>query len=83
MNIDFKSWSVHFNTCSLVSFHCDTFSIHFGIYPERDEVYKSTPDGRMKVVEYERWLWGRGTELYDFCLEYFGLGPFLKVCWLP
>jgi hypothetical protein len=33
--------------------------------------------------EYEWWLWGRATERYDHCLEYFGVGPLALFCWRP
>lgn len=74
---------IKFNTCALVSIHCEGFSMHFGVYPEPGEVYKDREHGGEEVVEYERWLWGRGTELYDHCLEYYGVGPFALLCWLP
>lgn len=66
---------------ALVSVHSRVFSLHLLVKPEPYEVYKRTKDGGEKVVEYERWLWGRGTELYDHSIEYFGLGPFLLLCW--
>lgn len=66
------------NGASLVSFQSKDGSVHFGVKPESGTVYKS---GRHH--DYKRWLWGRGTEPYDMCLEYFGLGPFLLLCWVP
>lgn len=31
---------------------------------------------------FHGWLWGAATEAYDCCLDYFGVGPFVQVCWL-
>ena len=30
---------------------------------------------------FKGWIWGRATEAYDGCLEYFGLGPIAQLCW--
>ena len=27
------------------------------------------------------WIWGRQTEPYDLCLEYFGVGPLFLLVW--
>lgn len=35
------------------------------------------------LVSKRHWMWWRHTEEYDSCLEYFGLGPILLVCWVP
>ena len=34
-------------------------------------------------VHSDHWMFGRETEEYDRCLEYFGLGPLLLIAWLP
>ena len=74
---------IKLNTIALVSVHCKNFSLHFGVYPNPDEVYKLARAGAETVHGYERWLWGFGTEIYDHSLEYFGMGPFLFACWVP
>jgi hypothetical protein len=73
---------IAFNTCSLVRITVCEVAFHFGVYPHEDSVYK-TRKGREEVVDYDYWLWGRATEMYDHSLEYFGLGPFLFVVWMP
>lgn len=35
------------------------------------------------VVAKDCWHWGRDTEEYEACLEYFGLGPLLLIAWEP
>ena len=72
---------VKLNTCALVSFNCEAFSLHLGVYREPNTVYK-VKDGREVEVDCD-WVWGRATEQYDHCLEYFGLGPLALVCWMP
>lgn len=71
---------IKFNKCAVLSIHCDKFSIHFGVYPERDQEYYKMKGDREVVVQCD-WIWGHATEMYDHCVEYFGLGPFLLVCW--
>lgn len=73
--------NVKFNTgCALLSVHGKRLSVHIGVKPERGCGYKHTRNGE-KLVDYERWMWGRYTELYDHNGEYFGLGPLLLACW--
>lgn len=74
--------NIDFNTCSVVRLSSMNFALHFGVYPEEGSVYK-VKDGKEEYVEYPRWLWGRGTEVYDHCLEYFGVGPLALVVWVP
>ena len=73
---------VKFNTCSLLAFHFKKSSIHFIVWPEEEQtVYKFR---KGKTIEVDcLWIWGRATEQYDCCLEYFGLGPLMLVCWQP
>lgn len=35
------------------------------------------------AVKKRSWIWGRQTEPYDLCLEYFGCGPLFLIVWLP
>lgn len=42
-----------------------------------DAYYKQKGDKEVVVEGY--WVWGRATEMYDHCGEYFGLGPLLLV----
>jgi len=74
---------IKFNTCALLSVHVPRFSFHIGVYPESNEVYRQTKTGGEVLESYERWLWGRATEPYDHCLEYYGMGPFVLLCWPP
>ena len=67
---------IDFNTCSLISFHTDHASLHIGVSPGEDSVYKYDKDGTSREVEYSWWLWGKATEPYDHILDYFGMGPF-------
>lgn len=55
-------------------------SLHFLLPPRACSVYKHDP---FRTVDYRWGIWGRATEPYDMCLEYFGLGPFFEACWLP
>lgn len=54
-------------------------SFHFGVKPDRQLVYKYR-NGQEIEVECN-YIWGRATEIYDHCLEYFGLGPLFLICW--
>lgn len=61
-------------------------SLHFLLPPEKLRcVYKDDPanPGHHREVCSQWGVWGRATEPYDLCLEYFGLGPFFEACWLP
>jgi hypothetical protein len=33
------------------------------------------------ILDRRQWKWGRSTEPYDLCAEYFGLGPFFLIVW--
>ena len=80
---------IEFNTgCALISIYFDVnpedsrrpiASLHLGVKQEDHSVYKRK-GGRMVYVDCN-WIWGRATEPYDCCLEYFGLGPLMLVCW--
>ncbi len=72
---------INFNRTSLISFHFEDSSVHLGVYRDPNTVYKMKGDREVEVDC--DWIWGRATEQYDHCLEYFGLGPFMLVCWLP
>lgn len=54
-------------------------SIHLGVWPHMNSYYKRK--GKKEVTVDGYWVWGRATETYDHCGEYFGLGPLLLVCW--
>ena len=59
--------------------------IHIGVRPMRHHAYVCDLRGNMdeeRLVQ-GRWIWGRAVACYDFCLEYFGLGPLFLVCWIP
>lgn len=76
---------IDFNSIALVSMHFSSFSFHLGVYRDLDGVcvYKHKSDGSLELEENDWYIWGRATEEYDFCLEYFGLGPLFLVCWPP
>jgi hypothetical protein len=80
-----KKRSVIFNNgCSLLSFHFKRSSVHFGVKKGNQDVYFQKYSIIPKNEEegcYFGWIWGRVTEKYDHCIEYFGLGPFLLICW--
>jgi hypothetical protein len=44
-----------------------------------DTYYKMKGKKEVEVDSY--WVWGRATEQYDHCGEYFGLGPLFLLCW--
>lgn len=71
---------IAFNRSALVSLHLNTVSFHVGVYPDPTTVYK-VKDGREVDVDCT-WIWGRATEPYDHCLEYFGGGPLFLVCFV-
>jgi hypothetical protein len=54
-------------------------AMHFFVWPHKDVVYKRKGKGEIEVEGY--WVWGRATEQYDHCAEYFGLGPLFLMCW--
>lgn len=66
-----------FNTIALLSIHTHWASFHFGVYKDEFDVYKPGVEEQVSCD----WIWGRATESYDSCMEYFGLGPFFLVCW--
>lgn len=70
---------VDFNTCALVSFRFTGWSLHLGVYPSDQEIYKLY-NGEY-VYRHPRWIWGRAYEPYDFALDYWGAGPLFLVCW--
>ena len=72
---------INFNTCSLISLHTNKFSFHLGVYPDEDELYKYKKGTGYYYVDIKHWMWGRYTEPYDLCLEYFGCGPLFMICW--
>ena len=61
--------------------HSWGWSIHFGVYPREQCVYKRTPDGKGLREVYCNYIWGRAIEQYDCNGDYFGLGPLLLICW--
>lgn len=71
--------NIVFNTCALVSVHLKNLSIHLGVYKADYSVYQNV-NGKQVFVECER-VWGRAVDEYDSCIDYFGLGPFLLLCW--
>lgn len=66
----------------LLTFYHDTMTLIVGVPPDDRSVYKDDPrnPGHHRTVDC-RWIWGRATEPYDLCLEYFGLGPVAEACW--
>lgn len=69
------------NGCALLSIYTSIVCVHFGVKRSPTVVYKKK-GGREVGVECD-WIWGRATEQYDHCLEYFGLGPLLLLVWVP
>lgn len=67
----------------LLTFYHDSMTLVLGVPPEDHSVYKDDPANphRLRTVDC-RWIWGRATEPYDLCLDYFGLGPLAEVSWL-
>lgn len=60
-------------------------SLHFLLPPGGRTVHRddAARPGHHRKVDFRWGVWGRCTEPYDLCLEYFGLGPFFEACWLP
>lgn len=58
--------------------------VHIGVRPTRHHAYMRNLRGDTdeRLVK-GRWIWGRAVACYDFCLEYFGIGPILLICWTP
>jgi hypothetical protein len=54
-------------------------AMHFIVWPHMDTYYKMKGKKEIEVDSY--WVWGRATEQYDHCGEYFGLGPLFLLCW--
>lgn len=54
-------------------------SMHFFVWPSFDTYLKRKGKKEVEVDAY--WVWGRATEQYDHCAEYFGLGPLFLMCW--
>lgn len=67
----------------LLTFYHDSMTLALGVPPEEHSVYKDDPHNphRYRTVDC-RWIWGRATEPYDLCLDYFGLGPLAEISWL-
>jgi hypothetical protein len=66
----------------LLTFYHDTMTLVLGVAPEEHSVYKDDPENphHYRTVDC-RWIWGRATEPYDLCLDYFGLGPLAEISW--
>ena len=73
---------VTFGDGALINFQSEFWSLHLGKYPGCECVYLHW-FGSRKERDGDWWVWGRATECYECCLEYFGLGPILLVCWAP
>jgi hypothetical protein len=79
----------------LVTLYTDAFTLALGVHEADYDVYlPSGPPQASGVCHpdclkgtsthcFRGWIWGRATEAYDMCLEYFGLGPIVLVCWRP
>ncbi len=67
----------------LLTFYHDTMTLVLGVPAEEHSVYKDDPANphHYRTVDC-RWIWGRATEPYDLCLDYFGLGPLAEISWL-
>lgn len=65
----------------LLTFYHDDYTVAFGVPRGPRHIY--VPGKREAQCLDNAWIWGRATEVYQHCLEYFGLGPFLLVCWPP
>lgn len=61
-------------------------SMHFGVFKSDHGIYrfnkKGVTDGDYSECFFG-WLWGRATEVYDFSVEYFGIGPIAFFAWNP
>jgi len=65
----------------LLTFYLGDYMVAFGVPRGPQHVYVS---GKREAQCLDNaWIWGRATEVYQHCLEYFGIGPFLLVCWPP
>lgn len=78
----------------LLTLYTDLFTLTLGVFRRDQHVYFSGPVPSDASCHsgcragdsthcFHGWLWGRATEAYDMCLEYYGLGPVAMVCWLP
>lgn len=67
----------------LLTFYHDTMTLVLGVPPEEHSVYKDDPTRpeHHRTVDC-RWIWGRATEPYAMCLDYFGLGPVAEISWV-
>lgn len=70
---------------SLIQLIGENWVLHLGVLPHPEEhvVFRYRGHEEYEHV-YRRWLWGPGTEQYDRCLDYWGLGPiffFVKDPW--
>jgi len=72
---------INFNTCSLISFHANNFSLHFGVYRAKESLYKYKESLGHYTVEINGYKWGRYIEPCALFLEYFGCGPLFMICW--
>lgn len=67
----------------LLTFYHDAMTLVLGVPPEDHSVYKDDPERPGHEVTVDcRWIWGRATEPYDRCLDYFGLGPVAEISWV-
>lgn len=73
--------TIRFNCAALINIQTANWSLLIGVYRDPNTVYK-VKNGREVEVDCD-WVWGRATEQYDHCLEYFGFGPLFLVCWPP
>ena len=94
MKVSWREWSAkdgEAEICfsghvALVSVYFGTGSpaFHIGVRPKERHAYICDIRGNTdEHLVQGRWIWGRAVEVYDFCLEYFGLGPLLLICWEP
>ncbi len=57
-------------------------SLHLGWAKNAGLLHLSVGDVSVHLgVQPGHWKWLRSTEEYDRCMDYFGLGPLLLVCW--
>lgn len=73
-----SGWGAKVNAAGLLSLYTPGPCFHFFVKPGGNHVIDSNG-----VESTPRWIWGRKTERYDFCLEYLGLGPILLINWPP